>query len=117
MQQLFGLRVQPIDARSDDGLHRRRHFKCSDVTGEAVRAPGAEQLFSLSQGVDDFLGVERITAGPLHHARGQSSHARVTTEQARDHFPHRLFTERNQRKLLVMRFHRPCGLVLGPEIE
>jgi len=56
---------EPVDASTQDGLHRRRHLEGAETSPRPVRAAFTDEGLRLDKSPHAFLDEERIPLGPL----------------------------------------------------
>src|SRR5262249_16409158 len=108
---LLALR-QPIDARAEHDLDRRRQDERLHRGPESIRAPGAVEAPGVGQRLDDLLGEERVACRALADALDEPRDRRVGAEELAQQRAARLRAEGQERQLAALRLLPPASTVL-----
>jgi hypothetical protein len=117
LEQRLVLRREPVDARRQDRLHRRRHVDGLRGLHESVRAALAQKRPIVDEAPHALLEEQGIALGPREKEPLQEIEAGVAPEQRLQQFGRSLRRERVQPELAVVRLPAPAVPVFRPVIE
>ena len=81
LEHALFLRIEPVDARGDDGLHRRRHLQRVGRLHEPVGAALADQRASLDQRAHALLEEKRAALRALDQKPLERFGARIPADE------------------------------------
>ena len=117
LEQRLVLWRQPVDARRQDRLHRRRHVDGVRGLHEPVRAALAHEHPVVDEAPHALLEEERIALGPREEEPLQGLEAGVAPEQRLQQRGRTLRRERVQPELAVVGLPAPAVPVLGTVVD
>ena len=117
LQQALVVSGEPIDARREDRLHRRRHPYGVEIFQEAVGAAGTAEHTGLDEGLHAFLEKERVAFRSLDQQVAKLQHARIVAQEAGQQLLGAPGPERVDPDLAIVRLAAPRVLVFGTVID
>src|SRR5262249_18324815 len=107
LQQVLLIVAQPVDARGEDGLHRRRYAQRGEGSYELHRSVGPLESTLVEQRLHSFFHEERRSTGGLDDELFQQQEIRRFTQERREHSLCRPWGQSAQPHLLAVALASP----------